>query len=127
MSATANDAVEQALRLLRDAAGAMRSPSTPPADEVRAIHAAVNALQARESDLLAEMDASKAHESEGAPSIAAWAARELAQDAKVTRQLVRAARTMRELPSFGDAARAGRLSAQHVNAMTYALKHVGSA
>ena len=126
MDTPASDAVGQALSLLRVAARAMRSPSASPADEVRAIHAAVNALQARESDLLAEMDASKAHESEGAPSVAVWAARELGQDIKVTRQSVRAARTMRELPSFGDAARAGRLSAQHVNAMTYALKHVGS-
>ena len=127
MAECTTDAAGQAVRLLRVAAQAMRSPSTSPADEVRAIHAAVNALQARESDLLAEMDATKAHESEGAPSVAAGAARELCQDVKVTRQSVRAARTMRELPSFGDAARAGRLSAEHVNAMTYALKHVGAA
>jgi hypothetical protein len=126
MAEYATDPAGHAVSLLQVAARAMRSPTTPPADEVRAIHAAVNALQARESDLLAEMDATKAHESEGAPSVAAWAARELVQAAKVTRQSVRAARTMRELPAFGDAARAGRLSAQHMNAMTYALKHVGS-
>jgi hypothetical protein len=117
--------VEQAVGLLREAARAMRSPVTSPADEVRAIHRAVNALQARETDLLAQMDATKAHEADVAASIATWAARELLQDPATTRQMVKAARTMRDLPTFGEAAHAGTLGHDHVNAMTYSLKHVG--
>ena len=125
MDSVAPGTIEQTVSLLRDAARAMLSPTTSAADTVRAIHAAVDALQAQESGLLSEMDESKAHEADGAPSIMVWAARELGQDSKVTRQMVRAARTMRDLPAFGAAARAGRLSHDHVNAMTYALKHVG--
>jgi hypothetical protein len=117
--------IEQTIGLLRDAARSMRSVTASPTDEVKAIHAAVNALQARESVLLAQMDESKAHEADGAASIATWAARELLQDPGVTRRMVNAARTMRDLPSFGQAAHSGALSAEHVNAMTYSLKHVG--
>ena len=125
MDSAATDTVEQTIGLFRSAAQARRSPTTPAADEVRANYAVINALQARNADLLAEIAETKAHETDGAPSITVWAARELGQDPKVTRQMVRAARTMRDLPAFGAAARAGRLSHDHVNAMTYALKHVG--
>ena len=116
---------DQVVELLRAAARAMRSPAVGSAEEARAIHAAVNALQARESDLLAEMDATKAHEFDGAASIATWAARELRQDAVTTRQMVHASRTMRDLASTGAAAHTGSLSLDHVHAMTFSLKHVG--
>ncbi|MFL6089072.1 MAG: DUF222 domain-containing protein [Aeromicrobium sp.] len=119
------DRVAAAVGLLRVAAHAMRSVTTPLADEIRAVHAAVNALQAHEADLLAAMDATKAHESEGCASVATWAARELVQDVSTTRQMVRAAKTMTDLPSIGQSAHAGRVSLNHVNALTYALKHVG--
>ena len=117
--------VEQLVGLLRDAAHAVRSVTTSPTDEVRAIHVAVNALQAREADLLAVIDETKAHEVEGAASVATWAARELGQDPGVTRQMVRASATMRDLPTIREAARAGLTSQAHVNALTYGLKHVG--
>ncbi len=71
------------------------------------------------------MDATKAHESEGASSIGTWARRELNQDAGLTRQMVRAAATFRDLPAVGEAARAGAIGFGHVNSFTYVLKHVG--
>lgn len=123
--ASAADPVEATVDLMRAAAHAMRSVTASPCDRARAIHAAVIALQVQEADTLAEIDATKAHEHEGAASVSTWAARELRQDAKLTRQMVRAARTMRELPTVGAAAHAGRVSVDQVHAFTYALKHVG--
>ena len=117
--------VEQAVGLLRSAAAAMRSVTTSPTDEVRAIHVAVNALQAREADLLAVIDETKAHEAEGCASVRTWAARELGQDVSVTRQMVQASATMSDLPAVREAARAGLTSQAHVNALTFGLKHVG--
>jgi len=119
------DTVEQTVALLRDAAQAVRSVTMAPTDRARALHAAVNALQAEESDALAEIEATKAHEAEGCASVATWAARELGQDPGRTRQIVRAAKTMRHLPAIGAAAHAGDVSLDHVHACTYGLKHVG--
>ena len=117
--------VDQTVALLREAARAMRSVTACATDEIRAIHAAVNALQAREADLLAVMGETKAYEGEGASSMATWAARELRQDPKVTRQMVRAATAMRDLPKVGNAARAGQVSLAQVDAFSYSIKHVG--
>ena len=122
---TTADPVEQTVDLMRAAAQAMRSVTASPTDEARAIHAAVNALQAREADLLAVIDESKAHEAEGCASVATWARRELNQDPGATRQMVRASRTMRQMPSIAAAAHAGKVSLDHVHACTYGLKHVG--
>jgi hypothetical protein len=119
------DGTEQAIALLRDAAQAMRSVTTSPTDEARAIFAAVNGLLARGADLLSVIDETKAHESEGCASVATWAARELKQDPGTTRQMVRASRTMRDLPAIGAAAHAGMVSVDHVHACTFGLKHVG--
>lgn len=119
------DATEQTIALMRDAAQAMRSVTTGPTDEARAVFAAVNGLLAHGADLLAVIDQTKAHEAEGAASVATWAARELHKDPGTTRQMVRAARTMRDLPTIGAAAHAGKLSVDHVHACTYGLKHVG--
>ncbi|HUP98830.1 MAG TPA: DUF222 domain-containing protein [Aeromicrobium sp.] len=116
---------EQAIRLFRDAAQAIRSVTASPCDRARALHAAINALQAHEAEALAEIDATKAHEGEGAASIVTWAARELRQDPGTTRQMVRAAKTMRVLPKIGATAHAGQLSLDHVHACTFGLKHVG--
>ena len=118
-------ASEQLVGVLRDAAHAVKSPTTGPTDEVRALVIARNALDARIADQLALIDQTKAHEAEGAASVATWAARELHQDPGTTRQMVKAARTMRDLPSFGDAAHRGVLNGDHISAITYSLKHVG--
>jgi hypothetical protein len=110
---------------LRDAARAMASVTTSTGDEIRALAVARNAIDAALSERLAEMDATKSHEAEGASSIGTWARRELHQDAGSTRQMVRAAATIRDLPAVGEAARSGRIGFWHVNSFTYALKHIG--
>ena len=43
----------------------------------------------------------------------------------MTRQMVRAAATFRDLPAVGEAARSGEISFEHVTSFTYALSHVG--
>jgi hypothetical protein len=111
---------------MRDAARAMRSTSTSVGEELRAIETAIRALNAAKCDRLAEMEATRAHEADGASSISTWARRELSQDASLTRQMVRAGRTYRDLPEVGEAARRGEISFAHVNSFTYALKHIGA-
>lgn len=119
------DTTQQTIGLLRDAAHAMKSVTTSPLDEVKAVHAAKAALEAREADLLAQIDQTKAHEDDGAATISTWAARELHQDTRTTKQLIRAAKTMTEMPLIGAAAHAGAVNIDHVHAFTFALKHVG--
>jgi hypothetical protein len=117
--------VEPTIATLRDAARVMRSVTTSTGDEIRALSAARNAIDAALSERLAAMNAAKEHETDGASSIGTWGRRELRQDAGLTRQMVRAASTFRELPAVGEAARSGVISFEHVTSFTYALKHVG--
>ena len=117
--------IETTIAALRDAARAMASVTTSTGDEIRAIEKAIGALQAAKCERLAVMHEAREHEAEGASSIATWARRELHQDAGLTRQMVRAAATFRELPSMGEAARSGEISFEHVTSFTYALRHVG--
>jgi hypothetical protein len=116
---------EASIATLRDAARALRSVTTSTGDEIRAIDAAIRVLEAAKCERLAAMDEAKEHEVEGASSIGTWARRELGQDAGLTRQMVRAAVTFRDLPAVGAAARSGEISFEHVTSFTYALKHVG--
>jgi hypothetical protein len=109
--------------LLREAGGAVRSVTCSPTDRARKLAAARHALDAHLADALAEIDASGGHLAEGCASIATWAAREFHQDVRTTRQMVRAAKTMRELPTIGISAHAGVISLEHIHALTYALKH----
>ena len=117
--------IEATIATLREAALAMRSVTSSTADEIRALADARNAIDAALCDRLASMDAAKEHEVEGASSIGTWARRELHQDAGLTRQMVKAAATFRDLPAVAEAARTGVISFDHVTSFTYALKHVG--
>ncbi len=110
---------------MREAARAMSSVAASTGDEVRALAAARDAIEAAMCERLADMDETKSHEADGASSIGTWARRELHQDAAKTRQMVRAASTFRDLPAVGEAARASQIGFEHVTAFTYALKHVG--
>ncbi|TXL62010.1 DUF222 domain-containing protein [Aeromicrobium terrae] len=112
---------------MRDAARAMTSVAVSTADELRALAAARDAIEAAMCERLAEMDQTKAHEDEGASSIRTWGRRELHQDAGRTVAMVRAASTFRDLPAVAVAARASQISFEHVQAFTFALKHVGRA
>ena len=117
--------VDTTIETMREAACAMRSVTTSTADEIRALADARNVIDAAISRRLAEMDVTKAHEVEGASSIGTWARRELRQDAGLTRQMVKAAATLRELPAVAEAAEAGLISFEHVVSFTYALQHIG--
>ena len=117
--------VDTTIATLREAARAMASVTTSTGDEILAIDTAIRALQAAKCDRLAAMHESREHEAEGASSIGTWARRELNQDASMTRQMVRAATTFRDLPAVGAAARSGLISFEHVQSFTYALRHIG--
>jgi len=116
---------ETTIATLGEAARAMASVTTSTGDEIRTLAAARNAIDAAISERLAIMDESREHEAEGASSIGTWARRELRQDAGLTRQMVRAARTFHDLPAVGEASQAGAISFEHVTSFTYALKHIG--
>jgi hypothetical protein len=116
---------ETTIAKLRDAAVALRSVTTSTGEEIKALTRARNAADAALCDRLAAMDETRAHEAEGASSIVTWARRELGQDAGLTRQMVRAGSTFRDLPAVGAAARSGEISFEHVTSFTYALKHIG--
>jgi hypothetical protein len=117
--------VEATIATMRDVARVLRSVTSSTADEVKALAAVRNAADAAMCGRLAAMDAAREHEAEGASSIVTWARRELHQDAGVTRQMVRAAATFRDLPVVGEAARAGLISFEHITSFTYALRHIG--
>jgi len=114
---------EPLIVLLQEAEGAVRSVACSPTDRARKLAAARHALDAHLANALAEIDTSGGHLAEGFASVATWAARELHQDVGTTRQMVRAAKTMRELPTIGASAHAGFISLEHIHALTYALKH----
>ena len=117
--------VDTTIAKLREAARAMASVTASTGEEIRAIDTAIQALQAAKCDRLAAMLESREHEAEGASSIGTWARRELNQDAGLTRQMVRAATTFRDLPAVGAAARSGLISFDHVASFTYSLRHIG--
>lgn len=116
--------VDELVAVMRDAAQVLRSVTSSTADELRALVVARDAIEAAMSERLEEFDQTQAYAAENASSTATWARRELRQDAARTRQLLRGAQTMRELPQVGAAARAGRISSDHVARFTFALGHV---
>lgn len=109
---------------LRDAARALRSFDDRAA--LRAIQAAQDALDAAKAERLAALQESKEFELDGASSVTTWARNELRLDARETKTLVRAAATLKELPSVGHAAAQGRIRLDHVAVFSYGLKHIGT-
>jgi hypothetical protein len=116
---------ESAVDTLRDAARAMLSVTIDAPDEVRAIRRAINALSARESELLADIAETGVPEAEGASSVSTWARRELHQDSGKTRAQVRGAHALRDLPAVAEAARAGLIGSRHVESFAYAIRFCG--
>lgn len=106
------------------AARVLRSPIASAGDEVKALDRVIKAAEVAKAERLAEMEATKAHELEGASSITVWARREIGQDAAVTRAQVKAAATMTTLPKAGEAARDGQMALRHLESFTYALAHI---
>ncbi|MGA9100875.1 DUF222 domain-containing protein [Aeromicrobium sp.] len=111
------------LERLRDAARALEAFDDRAA--LKAIRAAQDALDAVMADRLASLERSKDFELDGASSLSMWARNELRLDARDAKKLIRAATTVRDLPAVAEAAAAGRIRLDHVDAFSYGLKHIG--
>ena len=109
---------------LRDAAHVLRSGDCRA--RLRAIQTAQDALDAAKAEALAELVESKEFELDGASSVTTWARTELRLDARQTKTLVRAAATIRELPSVGAAAAEGRIRVDHLAVFAYGMKHISA-
>lgn len=120
MSSGANEV----LAVLRDAMRTLQSVTTSVHDEARALAVLRDAAEAALAERLEEIDLTQAYVAEDASSAATWARRELRQDSGRTKRLIRSAATMRDLPEVGAAARAGRISGDHVARFAFALRHV---
>jgi hypothetical protein len=114
---------ELTIDAMRTAAQSLTSGDTRAT--LRAVQAAQDALDATKAVLLADLEATKDFEIDGASTLRAWVRNELRMDAGPANLLVRNALAYRDLPLVAEAAFAGRISAQHVKAFVYGLKHVG--
>ncbi len=108
---------------MRTAAQTLRSGDVR--EQLHAVQAAQDALDAVKAALLAELEASKEFELDGASTLNTWVRNQLRMNAGPANALVRGAIVLRDLPLVAEAAFAGRISAAHVRAFVYGLKHVG--
>ena len=93
--------------------------------KLRAVQTAQDALDAAKAILLAELDATKDYEIDGASTLGTWVRNELRLGAGQATTLVRNLAALRDLPLVAEAALAGLMSAEHLKAFTFGLKHVG--
>jgi hypothetical protein len=114
---------EPTIEAMRTAARALVDGD--PRDRVRAIQIAQDALDAAKAEALAEMEARKDYEIDGASTLNTWVRHELRMSATDAHTLVRASATFAAMPLVAGAAAAGRIRADHVKAFTYGLKHIG--
>ena len=121
-----NSGTDTTLAVMRDAARVLQSPTASLGDEVRALDQAEKAIAMAKAVKLAEMEAMRAHESEGAASITVWARREIHQDAGITRGQVRSVSMTRTLHQVREAALHGRIGMRHLQSFTYAIAHCGA-
>jgi hypothetical protein len=99
-----------------------------PGDVRTRLHAAQeaqDALDAVKATLLAELDASKDFELDGASTLNTWVRNQLRMKSGQATALVRNVAAMRDLPLVAEAALAGQISSAHVQVFVYGLKHVG--
>ena len=114
------------LAVMDQAARTLRSPTASLGDEIRAMDRAEKALAMAKAVKLAEMEAARAHESEGASSITVWARREISQDAGLTRAQVRAVSMTKTMHQVREAAAEGKLAMRHLQSFAYAIAHCGA-
>ncbi|MCR4512610.1 HNH endonuclease [Aeromicrobium sp. 50.2.37] len=111
---------------LTTAARALREyPTTTEA--LRVLQVVQNAIDAAKVELVAEMAERGDHEAEGCSSVKNWLRDQLHLDAKDVSQLTRSARTLTDMPELADLATAGAVSLDHVDAFTYAARHIDPA
>ena len=74
--------------------------------------------------LVAEVDEHRDFEAEGCSSLKNWLRDQLHLDGRQAGQLVRSSRTLRDMPDLESLAVEGAVSLDHVDAFTYAAKHI---
>ena len=94
-------------------------------EQLRVLQELRHAVDAAQAALLVELEASKDYELDGASTLNTWVRNQLRMNSGEANALVRGAIVARDLPLVADAAFAGQISAQHVRAFVYGLKHVG--
>jgi uncharacterized protein DUF222/HNH endonuclease len=110
---------------MRTAAQVLRSGDVR--DQLHAVQAAQDALDAAKALLLGELGESKDFEIDGASTLNMWVRNQLRMNAGQATALVRNVAALRDLPLVADAAVNGRISAAHVRVFVYGLQHVGLA
>ncbi len=94
-------------------------------EKLYAVQAAQDALDAAKAALLADLEASKDFELDGASTVNTWVRNQLRMKPGQAAALVRNVTAMRDLPLVAEAALAGQISSAHVQVFAYGLKHVG--
>lgn len=108
---------------MRTAAQTLLSGDTR--SKLHALNAARDAIDAQEAVLLADLEASKDFELDGASTLNAWVRNQLRMNAGQATTLVKNVAALRDLPQLAEAALTGQVSAAHVRVFVYGLVHVG--
>ncbi|ALX06281.1 HNH endonuclease [Aeromicrobium erythreum] len=95
-----------------------------PTDALRLLQGLSNAIDAEKVVLVADVDEHRDFEAEGCSSLKNWLRDQLHLDGKQAGQLVRSSRTLRDMPDLESLAVEGAVSLDHVDAFTYAAKHI---
>ena len=93
-------------------------------DALRLLQGLSNAIDAEKVVLVAEVDEHRDFEAEGCSSLKNWLRDQLHLDGRQAGQLVRSSRTLRDMPDLESLATEGAVSLDHVDAFTYAAKHI---
>jgi hypothetical protein len=93
-------------------------------DALRLLQGLQNAIDAEKVELVAEVAEHEDFKSEGCSSVKNWLRDQLHLDTGDASQLVRSARTLRDMPGLSDLARAGAVSLDHVDAFTFAARRI---
>lgn len=94
-------------------------------DKIHALQDLHHAIDAPQAALLGELEASKDYELDGASTLNMWVRNQLRMNSGQATALVRGAIVLRDLPQVAEAAFSGQISAAHVQAFVYGLRHVG--
>jgi hypothetical protein len=95
-----------------------------PTDALRLLQGLSNAIDAEKVVLVADVDEHRDFEAEGCSSLKNWLRDQLHLDGRQAGQLVRSSRTLRDMPDLESLAVEGAVSLDHVDAFTYAAKHI---
>jgi hypothetical protein len=94
-------------------------------EQLRALQEVQHTVDAARAELFAQLQASKDFEIDGASTLKTWVRNELRMTARQAGTLVNNSMALRDLPLVGEAAYAGQISADHVKAFVYGLRHIG--